>query len=293
MPYGLNFNLGLLGKVTGPSAAPFVGILDTYPNASAAYSLRKLRAAYSGSAIRVRRSSDDSEQDIGFDSNNELDQTALTTFVGAGDGFVVTWYDQTGGINFTQTVAFNQPQIVLNGAVIVENSKPALDFNGTAHYMETSGYLVQLDANDAQVSVVIANDKPPSLTGYIAGEADGTSSTQWGFAFNEAVDCLVWINGTVLGELPDGHSVIGFEKTGGAGTGLRTAQAYANGATNGASSNNVQINTTVNNTTRIGTHGWGSVAREFFDGRYQEFISYKNTTNDVVDIQQNQVAYWL
>ena len=48
-------------------------LLDTYPNAAVAYSLRKLRTAYTGAAIRVRRSSDNAEQDIGFnDFNNTL-----------------------------------------------------------------------------------------------------------------------------------------------------------------------------------------------------------------------------
>ena len=40
----------------GGAPAPSL-LLDTYPNAAVAYSLRKLRTAYSGSAIRVRRSS--------------------------------------------------------------------------------------------------------------------------------------------------------------------------------------------------------------------------------------------
>jgi len=55
-----------------------VAILDT-TNAAAAYGLRKLRTAHSGSAIRVRRSADNSESDIGF-SGNDLDSTALTNF---------------------------------------------------------------------------------------------------------------------------------------------------------------------------------------------------------------------
>ena len=33
-------------------------LLDSYPNATAAYSLRKLRRAYTGDSIEVRRSSD-------------------------------------------------------------------------------------------------------------------------------------------------------------------------------------------------------------------------------------------
>jgi hypothetical protein len=59
----------------------FLGLLDLFPNAAAAYSLRKLRAAYSGSAVRVRRSSDNTEQDIGFTTQGELDTTSLLSFV--------------------------------------------------------------------------------------------------------------------------------------------------------------------------------------------------------------------
>ena len=107
----------------------FVGLLDDYPNAAAAYSLRKLRSAYSGSAIRVRRSSDNTEQDIGF-VNNLLDTSSLTTFCGSGNGFVTTWYDQSGNAyNATQSTASNQPQIVSSGSVINESSKPTLEFN--------------------------------------------------------------------------------------------------------------------------------------------------------------------
>lgn len=108
----------------------FVGLLDLYPSAAAAYSLRKLRSAYTGSAIRVRRSSDNTESDIGFTALGALDTTALTSFCGSGNGFVTTWYDQSGNArNATQTTAANQPQIVSIGSIATENSKPILRFN--------------------------------------------------------------------------------------------------------------------------------------------------------------------
>lgn len=114
-----------------PTAPSFVGLLDTYPNAAVAYSLRKLSSAYSGSAIRVRRSSDNTEQDFGFVAN-VLDTASLLTFVGAGDGFVTTWYDQSGnGLNVTNTTANNQPQIVSSGSVLMQNSKPTMLYDGS------------------------------------------------------------------------------------------------------------------------------------------------------------------
>jgi hypothetical protein len=111
-------------------------LLDTYSGAAAAYSLRKLRTSYSGAAIRVRRSSDNAEADIGFNVNDELDTATLLAFCGAGNGFVTTWYDQSGnGRNPEQATVANQPQIVSSGSVILENGKPALRFDGINDFL--------------------------------------------------------------------------------------------------------------------------------------------------------------
>lgn len=106
-------------------------LLDTYSGAAVGYSLRKLRTAYAGNCIRVRRSSDNAELNIGFVSN-VLDTASLLTFCGVGNGFVTTWYDQSGNANNgVQTTAFNQPQIVSSGAMITTNGKNSLLFNST------------------------------------------------------------------------------------------------------------------------------------------------------------------
>ena len=117
------------------AASGFEGVLDLYPNATAAYSVRRLSGAYTGALIRVRRSSDNAEQDIGFTGTGDLDETALTAFVGANDGFVVTWYDQSGNANDAiMSTAANQPQIVSSGSLLTVNSKPCLSFDGTNDY---------------------------------------------------------------------------------------------------------------------------------------------------------------
>jgi hypothetical protein len=119
----------------------FVGLLDTYPNAAAAYSVRKLRAAYTGSAIRVRRT-DLTESDIGFTALGNLDTSALLAFTGTGaldNGFITTWYDQSGnGRNATQTTAINQPKIVNAGSVITYNGKPTMTFDGVNDFMRSA-----------------------------------------------------------------------------------------------------------------------------------------------------------
>lgn len=133
---GQIINAGSPYRVTAAPAAPSCvnEILDDYSGASAAYSLRKLDADYAGSAIRVRRSSDNTEQDIGFTGDcNDLDTAALKTFVGTGgtdDGFVVTWYDQSGNTrNATQATAGNQPKIMDNGVVYRLEGKVSVYFN--------------------------------------------------------------------------------------------------------------------------------------------------------------------
>jgi hypothetical protein len=118
--------LGLIG-----STSLIFPILDLYPGAAAAYSLRLLRTLYTGYAIRVRRSSDNAESDIGFSGEN-LDTSALNTFCTGTNGFVTTWYDQSGNANnATQTTAANQPQIVSSGNIINVNLKPCVQFTNS------------------------------------------------------------------------------------------------------------------------------------------------------------------
>ena len=80
-------------------------------SAAMAFGLRKLRAAYTGACIRVRRTSDNAEQDIGF-IGEELDWAAVTAFRGATPfASITTLYDQSGnGRNLTQA-AVRQPPL--------------------------------------------------------------------------------------------------------------------------------------------------------------------------------------
>ena len=112
--------------------------LDAVAGADLAFSSRLLRAAYAGDALRVRRSSDSAELDIGFVAG-ELDIAAMETFCGAGDGFVVTFYDQSGnGDDLVQATAADQPKIVDSGSTLLQNGKPILRFDGGSDFMSVS-----------------------------------------------------------------------------------------------------------------------------------------------------------
>ena len=126
-------------------------LLDFFP-ATVAYSLRKLRSGQAR-AIRVRRSSDNAQQDIGF-IGDELDTASLRSFCGGGHGFVTTWYDQSGnGYNTTQGTQANQPQIVSSGVVITENGKPAIQFDGSNDVLSNNALFFTANTPNSQFIV--------------------------------------------------------------------------------------------------------------------------------------------
>ena len=120
-----------IDSINGQTLVTASLLLDQYgANITAAYSIRKLRTAYTGSAMRIRRHSDNAEQDIGFDSNGDLDTAAITSFVGANDAAIVTWYEQSGQAsnwNLTNSTTTGQPRITdSSGNIYTLNGKPAI-----------------------------------------------------------------------------------------------------------------------------------------------------------------------
>lgn len=148
-----------------PKTPAFVGLLDTYPGATAAYSFRKLSSTYTGNCIRVRRSSDNAEQNIGF-VNNVLDTASLLTFVGAGNGFMTTWYDQSGnGNNVSQAAGVQQPTIVASGVLNTRNGKTMTFFDGSNDALVSGSIFAGTFANSSIFSVfrtvtMVAEDVP-------------------------------------------------------------------------------------------------------------------------------------
>jgi len=114
-----------------------LGIARRFGGASAAYSLRDI-GALGGAVVRVRRDSDDAEEDF---SANQVASGAVEAFVGgSNDGFVEVFYDQSGNFRHAiQETATNQPKIVSSGSLITVNSKPAITFDGNDNFLEVDG----------------------------------------------------------------------------------------------------------------------------------------------------------
>lgn len=95
----------------------FTGALDAYTsNLVALYGTVKMLGSWSGNAIKVRRSSDSTLLDVGFNADGSFDATSYLAFIGAGNGFAHTIYDQSGnGRHQVQATAAAQPQIGVDG----------------------------------------------------------------------------------------------------------------------------------------------------------------------------------
>ena len=129
------FQHGIIASSGGGGALPASYPLDTYGSADFAFSIRRLSSSYTGPCMRVRRSSDSAEQDINFISDY-IDTTSMLSFVGAGNGFVTKWYDQSGNNNDSSNGAGSgQPQIISSGSLVVSsvNGKPIVYQNGNIY----------------------------------------------------------------------------------------------------------------------------------------------------------------
>jgi hypothetical protein len=105
------------------------GLLVEYSGSAVAYSVRLLDSTYTGSALRIREDGTNTETDIGFDSNGDLDTASIASHCGSNNGLVVTWYDQSGnGNDATQATTTNQPKIYDGTTgVETENGKPIIN----------------------------------------------------------------------------------------------------------------------------------------------------------------------
>ncbi len=98
-------------------------------SAERAYSMRRLRLAYAGSAIRVRRSSDNAQMDVGF-VGEDLDTATMLAWSGSDSVYRTKFYDQSGnGDDYVQATAGLQPRIVNAGVLDTQNGKPAARFD--------------------------------------------------------------------------------------------------------------------------------------------------------------------
>jgi hypothetical protein len=256
-------------------------LLDLYPNAGAAYSLRKLRTAYTGNCIEVRRSSDNATQNIGF-VNNVLDTASLLSFVGAGSGFVRTWYDQSGNArNATQSTAGNQPQIVSSGSLLTDNSKTCVQFNGSSTSLDANALASVFSGTGVFIS---------AATVYKTFQTSPASVlAAWGFGSSSSQNPLRWLGQQVsstsarFDERDNATATIALNTAGGTITTQALGWVNSNTTTQVLRINGAQVGTTTgsgaNGVMTLNQFSIGCLPRankgNFWGGNIQEIVIYQ------------------
>lgn len=268
-------------------------LLDSFPNATAAYSLRKLDKDYGGNAITVRRVNGDTSN-IAFTANY-LDTVSLKSFCGTTSSdtcWVRTWFDQSGNTrNVRQTTNASQPQILRGGVIFYQNDEPALRFDGVDDFLPGPTSNILTASNPALSFFSVAQKSAKT----------GTSNNAAALlAFGDLTPQKLYLIRAVTNELIriyiESNSVTKFPTSATNWSASQFLYSHIDDGTNlNAYQNNTQVLT--NETTTIGTFGadYGynigktqDDATGHWIGAQQELIIYLSSqSTDRTTIQNN------
>lgn len=255
--------------------------LDAVIGSAAAYGLRRLRTAYTGSAIRVRRSTDSVQLDIGFTASGGLDTAALLAHIGANAGSIVTWYDQSGNArNMGQGTGLNQPRIVIGGTLQTAGGLPAIvcdSFVGNHHLTTpTWGTIAQPFSRNAVIGM------PASITNFthVMNTETGTPNVS-DYINSSNLTLFAGTNGPAAAVSANERLVYTSIYNG--GSSIISKNGTASGTANPSSNSNAGIS--------INRNENGSLYGSFI---YQELVVFDRalSTTDRQTLERNQGAYY-
>jgi hypothetical protein len=162
-------------------------LFTAYQKPVMAFAFRKIIKNYLGSAIRVRRISDNVQSDIGFDINGNLDLTSYVAFQGGSSLRLVTWYDQSGNnYNATQATPANQPAITTNGF----NGAPQVEFSSTYWLVTTQTQNIVTSNRD--LTVFFASKATTQAQTNMGSWNTGNSSDRISIHVNWSDNVIYW-----------------------------------------------------------------------------------------------------
>jgi|LakMenEpi03Aug12_release.lakeMendotaPanAssembly.Ray.scaffolds.fasta_scaffold03130_7 hypothetical protein len=227
-------------------AVPLPYLLDSYAtNTAYAWSVARQLKNTATVAIRIRRSNDNAETDIGF-SGGALNTAAITSFVGANSAFITRIYEQVGsGYNWQQTTAANQFRIVNAGTLHLLNTKPtAVCDIATSCRMtipsSTTYFLFMRDGTESSLfSVYKKGITTTSSRALIATSNTGVGGTNNGWGVLNWTDGKTYIqayqsssnnyNGTAAASTPDAQALLTFYVDANNATASQRTTGYLNG----------------------------------------------------------------
>jgi hypothetical protein len=290
-------------------------ILDLYPSAHHAFSLRKLRDSYTGFCLRVRRTTltpiaTTTTVDVSFNSLNTIGLDSAITYVSGTattatnlgqfcasvvqgysnpdsvdtnqDIFISTWFDQSGnGKNVTSTTTTQQPRIVFGGNLETKDGKVAIRFIRTS---STRLVLTDTSMNINNLSQYIVTSL---ITAAITNSsAFRSSSIPWWLPVSSASTTFINYN---AGLAPQGFVCQSNDAVN------RLYSMVADSTTVNAYKNQINVGTKAS-TSALSQYialGWsGSTgAPNALDGYIQESITWQNQLY-VSPIQSNIITYY-
>lgn len=237
-------------------------LLDTYPGAMGAWSLRRLSGSITD-VVRVRRSSDNAEADFTADA---VADGQLTAWVGSdNDGFVVTLYDQSGnGHAAVQPAAGKQPKVVQSGVLVTDGGKPSILYSLTRETSLTlpSGvYSLSSEPSKTIISVFNLMNTVEFARPFYFGNS-GSSNITLRTGTSTSILTFNGFSNTVSFDLTSGtRYIVWAEDLSG------TQSVYVDGALRAS---NMSGGTRSSNEARIG----GYLTSNFWDGTISEVIFY-------------------
>lgn len=257
-------------------------LLDQYPDAYAAYSLRKLRSDYSGPCVRVRRMSDDAEKDFGFDSDGWVDVSAIESWLGSADGRVVRLYAQVAGTPDLVEDYYSASPLIAGGGIVEtdEAGHPTIRFENSTQKLLTTDttFDTTINANDYTVMAVLHY---PTHDGFTNGFGLGPDVGDMQFWFGQTI--VNGANDVRLGDEAD----LGFDQRG-----LWTVANDGSRATLWRSN---KIGATTTDSGLSDSHVFDQVnVGGGFTGTFGEFVVYSEGKSDNVieDIYRNVTTDW-
>jgi hypothetical protein len=283
-------NAGGSANATSNALTVVNTLLDTNSGGIANYSLRLLRAAYVNSpSVRLRRSSDNAEVNVYFDSNfrtsltsnitSRNSGTTLSSWIGSNSAFVVTWFDQSvSANNLIQSTAANQPTLISAGVLQVENSEATIAFNATTFlsvnpaWNNTFSIYCILKMNDnITLQVPFRDNGASNSTGVVgfptpnasfyrvrATSLNITTMTSTEFGLTRKISCIS-ANSSNIGE------------------------AFVNNVTRGS----LAVSGNVGTTMYVGVNGAGATGGLI--GNMQTFNIFSNTNVSAINTTLNQI----
>jgi hypothetical protein len=289
-------SIDLLATADPAVGGGYTGPMDAFAFPWRAYSLRRLLSLYTGPLVRVRRSSDDTTQDIGFDLAGDLDADTLTTFVGGGNGFVTRWYDQSGGgAHLEQGTAGAQPSLVTSGVVNTLDGLPALTLDGTDDWLTVASAGLYA-AGAASMAIVFSGASASNSV--VVGESNNagggalyrlmrSSTAAWNTQATNNTGSL-WANSVSGDTTFDAAQHQAFFSDSGS-----QINTWRDGAPKHVALAAVRSGVMTLSNLSLGAHLNGGTPANFLNGKVQELVLWtSNQSVDRVAISDAQSSYW-